>query len=411
MSNHNLLFVMLLFGMLSGLSALLAGNTLNFWLAKEGIDIISIGLFSMAALPYACNFIWAPIIESYKIPFLYRIFGRRKSWCLFLQILLSLFIILLSITNPTENISMTAVCALIVSFIASTQDINLNGMRAELLQGNNIGTSSSTYIMGYRLGTLIGSSGAIYLSIYISWQSIYLLFSITSFIFSILIISISPDMKEPLNNQLYLKNKSWYEAIIKPIGGGKFLLIILIFLVLYRLADNFINVMINPFLLYAQFNEFEIATVSKGFGLVSSVAGSLVAGIFIGKNIYRSLYIFGLIHFAAHLLFIMQAEIKYNIILLYSVIGFESFTGGMTMAAYIALITSLCKGPYSGTQYSFLSSMMGVSRAFCPAFSGYIVYYSGWTKFFIFTSILAIPSLLMLRYILIKNSIPTHEEI
>ena len=79
--------------------------------------------------------------------------------------------------------------------------------------------------------------------------------------------------------------------------------------------------------------------------------------------------------------------------------GIESITGGMSMAAYIAYIASLCQGKFRATQYSFFSSMMGLSRAILPALSGYIVVNLGWKIFYLFTTLTTLPALLMLLYL------------
>lgn len=393
-----------LFGVISSMSALISGNTLNFWLAKEKISTISIGFFSIVALPYACNFLWAPIIDSYKIPFLCDKFGHRRSWLLVLQIFFTIFTLCLSRTDPVNNLPAMALSAFFVSLISSTQDINLNAMRAELIERKNLGSFSAIYILGYRIGGLVASSGAIYLSAIIDFKEIYLLFALVTSFISILLLFLTANYK---NSQDSLVDSNFdlkkiINKVIKPIGSLEFIIYILIFLILYRVADNFINTMINPFLLFLSFNEWEIATVSKALGIICSLFGSLLAGKMMNEDIYISLYRFGLIHLLAHSLFLTLLVFDSNIYLLSFVIGFESITGGMTMTAYIALITSLCSGKYRGTQYSFLSSMMGLSRAFLPTISGIIVHYYGWHSFFIFVTFSALPSLIILNIIIKK---------
>ena len=147
-------------------------------------------------------------------------------------------------------------------------------------------------------------------------------------------------------------------------------------------------------------NEFEISTAGKLFGITSAMIGGLIAShIMKKKNLYDSLLMFGSIHAAAHILFVVQEIYGKNIYLLFVITGFESVSGGMSMAAYIAFIASLCRGKFRATQYSFLSSMMGLSRSIFPAISGYIVSSLGWSAFYIFTTLATVPSLIMILYL------------
>ena len=177
---------------------------------------------------------------------------------------------------------------------------------------------------------------------------------------------------------------------------------------LYRLPDNFISTIINPFLIHLNYDELEIASIGKFFGISGAIIGGLIASsIMKNRNIINALLIFGVIHGIAHSFFIVQEIYGKNIYILFVVIGFESISGGMTMAAYIAFIASLCTGKFRATQYSFFSSMMGLSRSLFPAVSGYIVAVYDWQHFFIFVTIATIPSLLLawkLGYMCIRSS-------
>jgi PAT family beta-lactamase induction signal transducer AmpG len=389
-------------GVISSMSILLSGNSLNFWLAKEGVSTISIGLFSLIALPYAFNFLWAPIIDSVKIKYLQQKFGKRLSWIIVLQIIASMIIFAIGTLNPQNDLYYLSILSLLLSFVTSTQDIALNGLRADILGNSKLGSGSAIHIFGYRIGALIGGSGAIYLSIIMSWNQIYHLFAVLllSLLFFFIKLIENSDQYNTSNQEEKVQIFSFKEIIFSDYNP-RFMVLIMLFLILYRMADNFINVMINPFLLHLQFSDFEIATVSKLFGILTSILGSFIGGMIMShkKDIYKYLLIFGILHILAHTLFIIQALFVHNLQLLYLVMGTESFTGGMTMTAYIALITQLCHGKYAGTRYSFFSSMMGVSRALFPSISGYIVYKYGWVYFFSFVSLAAIPSLLILIYI------------
>jgi PAT family beta-lactamase induction signal transducer AmpG len=143
------------FGLSSGLTLLLSGNTLNFWMAKEGLDKITIGLFSLVALPYVCKFLLAPIIDLVKIPYLSHLLGQRKAWILVSQISIIIFVILLSFTDPKIQLLYTAIFSFCIALSSVTQDIALDGFRVEILQNQYKAPGSAMYIFGYRIGMFI----------------------------------------------------------------------------------------------------------------------------------------------------------------------------------------------------------------------------------------------------------------
>lgn len=405
-----------LFGLMSGFTLMLSSYMLNYWLSFEKIDIRTIGLFSLISLPYAISFIWAPLFDTVKIPLLNPIFGQRTSWLLLVQLFLSICVYLISICNPHQNLLLIAVSSLFISIFASAQDSILGALRTELIEKKSQGEISGIYIFGYRIGMLLSSSGAIYISQYMSWNRIYQLCSFILITFPIIMILLNKHLKtinEKIDNLIIEDNNItpnifgriyiFTKKILKPVGSSKYILSVIILLILYRLPDNFISMMFNPYLLYIGYDSFEISTAGKLFGAISAMIGGLLAtSILRKKSIYDSLLIFGAIHAAAHILYITQLYTGKNLYLLYLITGFEGISGGMTMAAYIAFIALLCDGEYRATQYSFFSSMMGFSRSILPSLSGYFVAYFGWTIFYLFTSIATIPALIMVVYL--KNS-------
>ncbi len=401
-------FIVWLLGIMSGFTLMISGNILNYWLSKENVNIKTIGIFALISLPYAINFIWAPVFDTKKLPILNSMFGQRLSWIIILQLLLSVAIYLMSALHPLAELMFVAICGLMISFLASAQDTVLGALRTEIIDKNKQGEFSGIYILGYRIGMLLPNFGAIYISQYISWNLIYKLFSIIVFTFPIILILLSENLS-PIKSDFKLNItstrsnhniKNLISNIIKPVGGPKYIMLVLIFLILYRLPDNFIAMMINPFLIHIGYDEFEISTAGKLLGTTSAIIGGLLASVIMKKkNLFDSLLLFGFIHAVAHILFVVQDIYGKNLYILLIMTSFESISGGMTMTAYIAYIAFLCQGKFRATQYSFFSSMMGLSRAIFPAISGYFVASFGCTIFYLFTTIATVPSLIMILYL------------
>ncbi|MGX6959756.1 MAG: AmpG family muropeptide MFS transporter [Rickettsia endosymbiont of Pentastiridius leporinus] len=432
MLNNSNLFIIWLLGFISGFNIMISGNTLNYWLASENIPLQTIGIFAFITLPYSINFILAPIFDTVRIKYLDKIFGHRLSWICLTSISLVLFTYFLSLINLKNDLLLFGIIALIISFFSSTQDTILSAFRTEIVNKETTGFASGIYTFGYRIGMLLAGSGAIYLSIYLTFNEIYKIFAFLIFIYLILLILAAKYASlcySPVDRhceqsktarqsrkiikmlrilldcfvELELHSNSSRNDKKNNISLLSFIALILVFLILYRLPDNFINVMINPFLLHLGYDEFEIASVGKFLGIISAIIGGLLGGFIMKKkDLLSSMFFFGIIHALAHILFVILEMYGKNSALLFITIGAESITGGMAMTAYIAFISSLCHGKFRATQYSFLSSMMGISRSIFPVISGYIVVNSGWQNFFFFTTIITIPSLLILLKIKTK---------
>jgi MFS transporter, PAT family, beta-lactamase induction signal transducer AmpG len=383
-------------GFMSGMTVLISGNTMNFWLTDAKIDKTSIGMFALVSLPYAINFIWSPLLDHVKIPLLNKFFSMRFSWIIVLQLLLSSAVYCISNVSPKDNLEIFALLGFIISFLSSTQDVALGALKSEIVPPEKQGVVSGIYIFGYRIGMLVGSSGAIYASVYMSWDEVYKIFALIIMYFPILLYITS---RHHIHNTIthdvmpvsqYVTFSFWHKAL-KNVG-----------------PDNFITIMINPFLVETGFNALQIATVGKFLGISTAIIGGMIASYSMQRiKIIDALFYFGVVHALSHLLFIFQNFIGDNTYSLFFVIGIESTTGGMVMAAYIAFIASLCSGKYSATQYAFFSSMMGISRAIFPSISGLIVTHVGWNIFFLFVTILTIPPL----WLTIKVKRLMHEHI
>lgn len=394
-------FCIFIFGFNNGFLILPTGNTLNFWLSSENIDIKMIGLFSLVTIPYSINFLWAPFFDRFRFRFFKMKFINREGWIYPLHFSISILFLILSQMDIRSNIFELALISILIAFLSSSQDVVLNAIRSEITPKNLFGPSSSDFTLGYRIGMILSGSLSIYLSAFITWKKIYYLFSLITFIMPFIINYILKKVRNNLNKESNDENvsKGKLLSILLSISRNKswiFIILLFSFLVLYKLPDNFITTMLNPFLFEFGYSEKEISIVGKLFGMIGSIIGALIARKFIKNNdIISSLIIFGIIHSLAHLTYIMIIYGQKSVIILSFVTMCESITGGMAMCAYIALITSLCYGKYAGTQYSLMSSMMGASRTILPSLSGICVYYLGWINFYIFSSIMIIPSIII----------------
>lgn len=394
-------------GISSGLPLALVLSTLSIWLAEEGVSKTAIGLFAAITTPYAIKFMWSPLVDQMPIPFLTRFLGRRRGWMVFTQACLAASLIALGLTNPSENAWLTALCALIVSVSSATQDIVIDAYRVEILEEKQQGAGAAMIVFGYRIGMLISSAGALFIAEYMGWFMAYAVMA--SFIaigFVTVMITGEPEYQ---NNEKQddkaessiQRAKDWLvRAVVNPFSdfmGRSGWITILLFIVLYKLGDAFAGVMTNPFLVEIGFSKVEIASVVKTFGFVAVMAGAFIGGVLVNKwGIIKSLWVCGILQMLSNLMFLLQAKVGYNIEVLAAVIAVENLSGGMGTTAFVAYISSLCNKRYTATQYALFSSLASVGRTWLSASSGWFVDSIGWINFFILSTVIAVPGLLML---------------
>lgn len=384
---------LLLLGFASGLPLFLTSKTLQAWMTVEGVKLEAIGLFSLVALPYSLKFLWSPLLDRYIPPFL----GRRRGWLVITQIALVLAIAAMSLQDPKQALKLLAINALIIAFLSASQDIAFDAYRTDVLEEREMGAGAAVAVLGYRVALLVTGSLALILADQIPWKSVYLLLAglmSVSLIFSITAPEPEVDNRPPA---------TLFDAIYQPFqeffgrsGLGRGVLI-LVFIVLYKLGDGLVNNMATPFLLKTGFSQTDIGAIQGGMGLFATIVGTLVGGALLSKlGINRSLWVFGGIQALSNLAYFVLAQVGLNYPLMVTAINIENFSGGLGTAAFVAYLMSLCNPRFSATQYALLSSLMAVSRDILVAPAGSIAAQTGWSLFFLLTLIAAIPGLLLL---------------
>ncbi|KAF8818295.1 MFS transporter [Rickettsia endosymbiont of Cardiosporidium cionae] len=411
MINKKKYFTIFIYGVFSGFTLMITGNTLNFWLTCVDIDIKSIGLISIITLPYAVSFIWAPILDRIRIEYLDYVYKNHYvRWLLVIAVCLTFTILIISYLDPQHNIYEFAFAAFLVAFFSSTKDIILNTLRSILVHKQYQLKISGIYIFGYRVGMILSGSGAIYLSSSISWFFIYKIFTIANIIFSIIVIFLSKDIEckfQHFTENSYAEHKEVFflkiyqfcTTCINSFTRKKNMLYVLLIIFLYRLPDNLIGVVLNKFFYHELgYSISEIAIFGKFYAVIGVIIGGLIASSMIKKSsIKNALLRFGMVHTLSHLLLIIQHMLGKNLLIYLILVTSESITSGMAMCAYIAYITSMCSGRFVATQSAFLFSFMGLSRSIVPTVTGYILVATGWRVFYLLMMLLAIPSLLIIK--------------
>ncbi len=387
------LLVHVLFGFVCGLPLLLTGSLLQAWMNDAGVDLSTIGLFAFVGLPYTLKFLWAPLFDRYTPSLL----GRRRGWLLLMQLALILSLLLLAFSQPATSPLSLAVAALLVAFFSASQDVVVDAYRRESLRDEEQGLGASFYVNGYRLGMLLASGGGLIMADFMSFRSVYLVMA-GIMLGGVATTLFSPEPDEPQGQPRTLR-----EAVVEPFVeyfGRRDALLILLFILLYKIGDAMAQHMTTPFYLAIGFSKSEIGTVVKLFGFSATILGGLLGGVLILRlGIFRALWSFGILQGVSTAGFALLALLGDHLGGLAAVIAFENLSGGMGTAAYIAFMASLTNQRFTATQYALLTSFMGIPRVMAAAPTGYMVESMGWFSFFLFCTLIALPGLWLLSWL------------
>ena len=412
--SKKLIFIFLM-GIVSGIPLYLILSTLMIWLTRENIDIATIGLFSLTQLPWSLKFLWAPLIDSLKIPIFGTLFGSRRAWLILTQFFLGCSIILLGINDPNKSLFLCSLLALIVAFFSATQDIIIDAYRIEILKESEQGAGAAMTQAGYRIGGIISGAGALYFREIVEWKIVFLFLGILIFIFMFLNFFAPEEYKFKSKKKKENKHQL-YSIFIKPIkefflrSKKLYLITILSFILFFKLGDVIAGVMANPFYVKIGFSNIEIANASKLFGVFATLVGVFCGGYLIKiYGILKILIIGSILQIISNLLFVFLSIIEPEFIYLILTVAGENFSGGLGSAGFVAYLSILCNKKYTATQYALLSSIMGVARTILSSPSGYLVSSIGWTYFFLISTIFGIPGLIILIWM--KQKFPIANQV
>ncbi|SFC02822.1 MFS transporter, PAT family, beta-lactamase induction signal transducer AmpG [Marinospirillum celere] len=422
------MLTLLALGFSSGLPAPLVFSNLSIWLRDVGVSRTDIGLFALAATPYAINFLWAPLIDRLRLPYLSARFGRRRGWALFTQMLLMLAIALLAMTDPEANLHLVALGVLFVTFVSATQDIVIDAYRIEILEPHQYGSGTAAAIWGWHLGgTLIGAAGGLYLAHQFGWNLAYLVLAFGVLVGMLAVLS-SPEPKRPPPAETLAEESralahlerwrelpslmrrflGWfYVTLIAPFAEftrRKGWIWILAFIFVFKLGDALLGRMSGVFYREMGFSLTDIAEVAKIYGFTANIIGIILGGVLVARiGLLKALFLSGLATAATNLTYSWLAVSGQSWLVFVLAVASDNFTTGLVTVAFVAYLSSLCNSAYTATQYALLASLGNLARIWLSASSGWMVDSLGgdWALFFVMTAVIALIGLPLL-WVLMK---------
>lgn len=399
--------VIFFLGFSSGLPFPLVYSTLSAWLEEAGIERSTISTFAWLGFAYSLKFVWAPIVDSLKLPLLTNVFGRRRSWMLLAQFSIGASLIVLAGTDPAENVGLFALIAFAVAFSSATQDIVIDAYRIECAEDDFQGVLAAAYQYGYRISLLISMAGALYIADHAPWSVTYMAMA------ACMLIGVATTLwcREPEENRALItydggtlaeRIAAWFtHAVADPFSDfyrrfGQFLFLILVFVSLYRISDYVLGILANPFYLAIGYSKSEVATVAKVYGAWVTIFGVGFGGWAVVRyGVARCLVIATTLIASTNLFFAVMTQVGPELWMLAVTISADNIAQGFGGTVLIAYLSSLTNRNFTATQYALLSSFMALFPKFMAGYSGEVQESVGWLGFFLYAAALGIPAIVL----------------
>ncbi len=418
--------IVMLLGFSAGLPLALVTSTLQAWLTRSGIDLKTIGLFSLVGLPYTFKFFWAPLVDALNIPILTPLLGRRRSWLVLSQLLLIAAIMALALSDPTISVFYITVAALLVAAASATQDIVIDAFRVESLPQEEQAAGIASYILAYRVALLLSGAGALLLVAYLeasgvmsaqAWTIAYIAAAAcvaVGIIAALLAKEPAPDEStkvtadETTVQRVYRTAWSAFgEFLSRPLA-----ITILVFVLLFKFCDAFAGVLTVSFVLKIGFDLVTYATVVKGVGFAAAIFGGIAGGVLArALPLTPCLWIAAIIQMLSNFMFSWLAWMGPDVTALTATIIVENFTSNAANVIFVAYLSALCGArAHTATQFALLTAIAAVGRTVLAASGGYVAEATGWFWFFFVTALSAIPSILLLAWLQQRGHFAVLEE-
>ena len=431
--SHPRVVALLFLGFSAGLPFLLVFSTLSAWLREFGVTRTAIGFISWIGITYSFKFVWSPVVDRVRLPFLTAGLGRRRSWMLLAQSGIGLGLLAMSFCDPRADLWWLVVFALVVAFSSATQDIALDAYRIEATDESLQGATAATYQLGYRIAILAAGAGALYIAEFGSWPLAYRVMAALGLVGIATTLWIAEPEARVAAGTAEREGRiaefaaslgampAWardaliflYGAIVCPfvdffVRYRWHGVVLLAFIGLFRLSDIAMGVMANPFYIDMGFSLQQIANVTKIYGFVMSILGALLGGALVFRVGATNLLAPSVFLIAAsNLTFAWLAYAgQPDQMMLAAAISIDNLVSGMAGSVFIAFLSGLTNAAYTATQYALFSSIMTLPGKLIAGYSGLVVdtlqaaapathKFGGYAIFFVYTALLGLPAFVL----------------
>ena len=421
-----------LLGVISGFPWVLIGSSLSLWLQEDGLSRGTIGWAGLIFGVYAFNFLWAPLIDRIRLPWLSERLGHRRAWIVTLQAVILVCLVLWSTVEPTANLAGVVAIGLVIAIASATQDITIDALRIEQIgrtEGESMAAGAAIAVVGWWTGYKLGGIVALETAqafetagVEDYWQATFLVLGAVVILCNIGLafvrestaaerIAAQTADEERIASHLAVRGPigraaAWLGGtVVGPLAsffrqnGFAIAIAVLGFIFLFKIGEAFLGRMSVIFYKEIGFTKSDIALYSKGLGWVTTVTFTVIGGLFaIRIGLVRAMFVSGIAMALTNLLFAVLAWAGKSEALFATAVVMDDLTSSFATVTFVAFISMLVDRTYTATQYALLASIGTAGRTLFAASSGELVDWleGDWGTFFVITTLMVIPSLVCL---------------
>lgn len=391
--NSRLLAILFL-GFSGGLPLSLTSATLQAWFTQANVNLATIGAISLIGIPYTLKFIWAPLMDYFTLPWL----GMRRGWILLMQAALVTALLVLANMDPGSQALAMSVIALVIAFLSASQDVAIDAYRADILNPEERGLGAAYYIFAYRIALLVSGGLALVSADHIGWKLTYLILAL------ILLLVMISTYKAPKPVEINKPSRDLFgtvSASLNDLLQRDKVILLFLFLILYKFGDALALQLMTNFLLHGLgFTLTEVGMAYKVVGFIATISGAFIGGIFLIRwNVFWALLVFGLAQAFSNLMFVVLAMVGKSFLLMAASIFIENFCSGLSTAALLVFMMSLCNHQFTASQFALLSAIASLGRVFLGPVAAFLVDHLGWVQFYTWSFALSFPGIVVLLYL------------
>jgi PAT family beta-lactamase induction signal transducer AmpG len=393
----------LLLGISSGATFAMIGATLTTRLAQYGIQKSAVTMFALTFLAYNFKFLWAPLVDTVRIPLLGRL-GQRRSWLWLTGVLVMAAIGFLGSVDPRQALSTVALAAVLVGVAGATFDIIIDAYRIELLAPRQLGVGSGMAQYGWRIGAGAAAALALVIAARGGWTAAY----IACALFALPAMFVGVMMGEPARHREIAVSRGIGQAVVAYFSPlAEFVkregaLIVLVFVLIHKIGDTLANLTLRLLFQDLGFTNDEIAFYDVAIGFAALLIGVFVGGILYARlGMQRSVLISLVLMAVSNFGFAALAAAGHTNTGMAAVIGFENFASGIGGVTVVAYLSALCNLRFTATQYALLSALASIAGRFLTGTTaGSLIEAMGYVNFYLLTTFVALPGVMLYWYMI-----------
>jgi MFS transporter, PAT family, beta-lactamase induction signal transducer AmpG len=390
-------------GVSSGFAFAMIGATLTTRLAQYGIRKSAVTAFALTFLAYNFKWLWAPFVDTIRLPILGR-FGQRRSWLWLVGLLVMAAVTFLGATDPATSLPVVAAAAVLVGIAGATYDIVIDAYRIELLEPRQLGVGSGMSQYGWRIGAASAGAVALVIAARSGWALAYA----SCALFALPAMLVGVVMGEPKRRRPpppptgILGAVAAYFSPLAEFLRRQGALVVLTFVLIHKIGDTLANLTLRLLFEDLGFSNDEIAFYDVGVGFIALLTGVFVGGVmYATMGMKRAVLVSLVLMAVSNFSFAALAAYGHSNLGMAAAIGFENFASGIGGVAVVAYLSALCNLRFTATQYALLSALASIAGRFLTGTTaGALIEAMGYVNFYLLTTLIACPGVFLFWFMI-----------